>query len=245
MRINGRWHQILGTHEGTRLSAASDCNAFGLETSTGLVLFDAGAGIDPADQHFGLVASGFPDGAAHLFLTHGHADHSGGAAALASRHGMPIHAGPLTAQWLAAADEARVSLPAARRAGIYPPSYVFEAVHVQHIVADGIAIRIGDAEVVPIATPGHSADHWSYLVRVDGQTTLVAGDALFAGGSVILQDTWDSSVADSCASIRRLATFTFDAFLPGHGPPVLAGAGSHVATAMQRIDRLLPPLNFI
>ncbi len=245
MRIDERWHQILGTHDGEPLSGVGDCNAFGLETTEGLVLFDAGTAIDPGEQRRALSEAGFRDGPRHLVLTHAHADHAGGAAALAASYGTVIHAGPLTAQWLTVGDEASISLPVARSAGIYPPDYRLTATAVDHVVADGVAVRIGDAEILPLATPGHSADHFSYLVRAGGRVTLVGGDAIFAGGTIVLQDTWDSSVADSCASIRRLATLSFDALLPGHGPAILADARSHVAQAMERIDRLLPPLNFI
>lgn len=245
MRINQRWHQILGTCDGVALSATADCNAFALETGAGLVLFDAGAGMGETGALPALAAAGFPDDLQHLFLTHAHADHAGGAALLAARYGMPIHAGSLTAQWLAAGDEDKLSLPGARAAGIYPPDYRLRPVAVDRIVAEKTSIRIGDAEIVPLATPGHSLDHWSYLVRIDGSATLVAGDAIFAGGKIVLQDTWDSGVAESCASIRKLAALEFDAFLPGHGPLVLAHAPEHLEAAMQRIDRLLPPLNFV
>ena len=243
MRLNDRWHQILGVHDGGRLSGAADCNAYGLETSAGLVMFDAGAGIRPAAQLSALDGAGFPGGPQHLFLTHAHADHSGGAADLVSRYGMPVHAGKLTARWVGDGAEDKFSLPVARRAGVYPPDYAFRAVRVDRVLDSASTIRIGDAEITAIATPGHSADHMSYLVRVDGQASLIAGDAIFAGGTIVLQDTWDSSVADSCASIRRLAGFEFERLLSGHGPLVLERAREHVEIAMERISRLLPPRN--
>ena len=85
----------------------------------------------------------------------------------------------------------------------------------------------------------------SYLVEAHGITALVGGDALFAGGRIMLQDSWDCSVADSCATIRRLAGLDFDWLLPGHGAPVLGEAGSAVAEAMRRVDRFLPPFNLL
>ena len=245
MQIATHWHQIFGEHEGRLLSTVGDCNAFAVETSAGLVLFDAGTGIDPEAQQRALAAAGFPEGPKHLFLTHGHADHAGGASALASRYAAVVYAGPITADWLGAGNEAKISLPSARRGGVYPPGYVYRPVQVDHVVTEGATILLGDVEITPVATPGHSADHWSYVVGVDGRSTLIAGDALFAGGTVILQDTWDSSVAQTCASIRRMRTLAFDAMLSGHGPPVLSDAVSHVDIAMQRIDRLLPPLNLL
>ena len=80
---------------------------------------------------------------------------------------------------------------------------------------------------------------------VDGQSSLVGGDALFCEGTVVLQDTWDSDVAATCATVRRLSRETFDRLLPGHGPPVLNDAGAHVARAAERVSRLLPPRLFM
>lgn len=245
MHIQGRWHQIFGAQGGKLLSTQTDCNAFGLSTRSGLIMFDAGSGSDPDAQQRALVSAGFGAGPLHLFLTHGHADHSGGAAALVSAYGTRLDAGDLTAKWLAAGDEERISLTVARRAGIYPPAYRYRPAVADRLVEHGVPIRIDDVLITPIATPGHSADHFSYLVSVDGEAVLVGGDALFEGGTVVLQDTWDCSVSDSCRSIRRLSTMAFDTLLPGHGPWVTDTANCTVALAMQRIERLLPPLNFL
>lgn len=245
MQLNHHWHQILGRYGDHSLSAATDCNAFALQTEAGLVLFDTGAGLESTAQSHAFTAAGFQAGPTHVFLTHAHADHAGGAAAIKHRYGALLHAGPLTAQWLSAADEAKVSIPGARRAGVYPASYVYRAAETDQIVSDGTLLRIGGAEIRALATPGHSADHFSYLVRYGDTTTLVAGDAIFSGGKVVLQDTWDCSVAQTCQSIRSLCTRDFSALLAGHGPVVLENGKAHVAAAMERVDRLLPPLNLL
>lgn len=246
MQISDRWHQIFGTLDGLQLSAAGDCNAFGLWAPSGLILFDAGAGGDLEAQRRALTVAGFGQGPAHLLLTHGHADHSGGAAALVEAYHTRLYAGALTADWLSTGDETKISLPSARRAGIYATQYQYRPAATDTIIHDLAAIRIDDVTITPLATPGHSADHFSYLVQVDGDLPmLVAGDAVFANGTIVLQDTWDCSVADSCQSIRRLATIEFDALLPGHGPFLPERGRTAVETAMARIERLLPPLNFV
>lgn len=245
MRLTPSLHQILGTHGGSVLSHATDCNAFGIETTAGLVLFDAGSGYDSALAITALGKAGFGAGPTHLFLTHAHADHAGGTAALIKRYGTRVYAGEQTKGRLERADEAEIGLDKARRLNVYPSDYRTASVQGVRTLSDGAVIEIGGIVITAIETPGHSDDHVSYLVNSPGGTVLIAGDALFAGGLIILQDVWDSSVAKSCASIRRLSSHSFDVMLSGHGDPVLSNAKSHVDEAMSRINRLLPPRNFM
>jgi glyoxylase-like metal-dependent hydrolase (beta-lactamase superfamily II) len=244
MRLAKGWHLLLGRDGDRVLSDPLDCCAYGLETSAGTVMFDAGAGRDVGVIERAVSAAGIA-GPRTLLLTHGHADHSGGAAFIARRYGAEIFAGAQTAEWLEAADEAAVSLPAARLAGTYPRNFRLAGCHVDRCLTAGEELNIGDASIQAVATPGHSLDHMSYLVRAHGRTALIAGDAIFAGGTVILQDTWDCSVPQTCATIRRLAELDFDLLLPGHGSPVLENGRGAVDTAMQRVARSLPPLNLL
>jgi hydroxyacylglutathione hydrolase len=245
MRIAEAWHLLLGRNGDRVLSDALDCCVFALETAAGLIVFDAGANPDPGGFRAALAGMDWRGGPIHLFLTHGHADHSGGAAGVREAFDARVYAGALTASWVEAGDETAVSLAAARAGGLYPPDYALRACAVDERLADGRVLEIGDARISVVATPGHSADHMSFLVEAHGAKALVAGDALFAGGRVVLQDTWDCSVADTCATVRKLSRLDFDMLLAGHGPPVLSGARDHVALAMERVSRLLPPLSLM
>lgn len=242
MQLVEGWHLLLGRDGDRVLSDPLDCCAYGLETSAGTVMFDAGAGRNAAVLEQAIAAAAIPTPRT-LLLSHGHADHSGGAAFVAERYGAEILAGARTAEWLEAADEAAVSLSAARLAGIYPQDYRLHACRIDRRLAVGEELIVGEASIQAIATPGHSLDHFSFLVCARGLTALVAGDAIFAGGTVMLQDAWDCSVPETCATIRRLAEVDFDLLLPGHGPPVLQNGRGAVDLAMQRVSRSLPPLN--
>jgi glyoxylase-like metal-dependent hydrolase (beta-lactamase superfamily II) len=81
----------------------------------------------------------------------------------------------------------------------------------------------------------------SYLVQDNETVALVAGDAVFHGGRVALQNTWDCHVPDLCRSLRRLAALRFDMFLPGHGAFSLTRGQRHIEAAVAVIDRLLVP----
>lgn len=225
------WSAALGEHAAPMRRHRNDASAWRLALAGLDLLFDAGAGIGPA-----------PEPPQALFLTHGHADHAGGAARLAA----PTFAGPFTAAWLAAGETEKISLDRVIAAGVYPADY--RLVPAPHItpVGPGTLLAFGPVTVTAVATPGHSADHVAWLVEGAGPRTLVGGDALFAGGTVVLQDTWDCSVSGTCATIRTLARLAPEAILPGHGPALLgADCAAALAAASERVDRLLPPRLFL
>ncbi|MBO1361576.1 hydroxyacylglutathione hydrolase [Acetobacter sacchari] len=88
-----------------------------------------------------------------ILLTHHHADHTGGAAALRDRYGARM-IGP-------AYEEARL-----------PP--------LDLAVQDGDFVAFGSCEARVIATPGHTAGHIAYYF--DSPASLFCGDTLFSLG---------------------------------------------------------------
>jgi hydroxyacylglutathione hydrolase len=75
------------------------------------------------------------------------------------------------------------------------------------------------------------------LVRAPDKRYLVGGAAIFFGGRIILQNTYDCSVPETIASLRRLAGYSFEALLPGHLNFTLNGGKRHVVAACEIIDR--------
>jgi glyoxylase-like metal-dependent hydrolase (beta-lactamase superfamily II) len=232
-------HLFLG---GQTASDSLDCQAYAVETSGGMLLFDTGAGRGQNSLKQRLQA--LPHPVAACFLTHAHADHSGGAAIIA-RAGASVYASAATGRIVESGDEAAMSLDAARRAGIYPPEYRFAACPNVTPIKDGETLRFSDIFVTAHATPGHSHDHYSYRVTRANDVLLMAGDGLFADGRVLLQDIWDCSISETCRTIEALARLSFDALLPGHGDYVLQNAMRHVEIAANRVRRLLTPELFI
>jgi hydroxyacylglutathione hydrolase len=247
MRVEAGLHLVMSGGGGFDLTDAFDCNAFLLDAGNGeWVLFDAGAGRDSPGVDALLVADGIePRAIRHLFLTHGHADHSGGARGLRDRLGLAVHAGPLTAPMVATGDEAAISLERARRAGIYPADYRYRACPVDDILSTTAPTKIGLLTITMIDTPGHSADHVSFLVEKEGRRLLFAGDALFHGGRVAVQDIPDCSIADICATVRKLAAIEFDALLSGHLNFTLRNARRHADAALAYVERFQCPPSII
>jgi glyoxylase-like metal-dependent hydrolase (beta-lactamase superfamily II) len=243
MRIEPNLYLVGSGNMGFNLTDAFDCNVYLFDSGDGYVLFDAGTGMG-VEQIWAVCRQEGLDPAriAHLFLTHAHGDHGGGAAHVRDRTEVTVYAGVDTARIVTAGNEEAVSLPAARAAGVYPPTYVYRACTVDRILADGEKVTVGDLTVMLIATPGHSHDHVSYLVQLGERRYLIAGDAIFHGGRIVLQNTYDCSVPQSTASIQRLATYDFAALLPGHLTFSLHDGKRHIETACAIIDTLgCPP----
>ena len=238
MRIAERLHLVMSGALGLDLSDPLDCNVYLVGTSAGWLMFDAGAGRSVAEVLSALSAEG-PDPAdiRVLFLTHGHADHSAGAARVRERLGLHVISGGATASMVAAGDEDAISLTAARRAGGYPADFVYRACPIDQTVVAGEALSFGATIVTAITTPGHSHDHVAFLVTQPNRKILIAGDALFHGGRVGVQNVYDCSVPDICASVRRLADVPYEIFLPGHGSFSLRAGRRHADAAMEYVRR--------
>lgn len=243
MRIEEGLHLVMSGGGGFDLTDAFDCNVFLVAADGGWLMFDAGAGRDPQLVLDVLAADGIdPSTVRHLLLTHGHADHSGGAAALRERLGLTVHAGAATAALVAKADEEGISLAKAKRGGVYPSDYIYRGCPVDCIWEADAVQRFGEVSVQMLLTPGHSHDHVSYLVTTPRRRMLVAGDALFHGGKVAIQDISDCDVGAICETVRKLATVEFDTLLPGHYAFTLKDGRRHADLALQCVDRMqIPP----
>ena len=111
-------------------------------------LIDAGVGRQTELLLTQLREDGVPNEAiGGLLLTHYHLDHSGGARWLHENLGLTVAAGGITAAVLAAGDEEAISLGAAKRAGVYPDDFAFQACPVSRVLADGEEWEIGDATI--------------------------------------------------------------------------------------------------
>jgi hydroxyacylglutathione hydrolase len=242
MRIAERLHLVMSGALGMDLSDPLDCNVYLVGSSEGWLMFDAGAGRSVDEMLAALPEEAIdPTDIKTLLLTHGHADHSAGAALVRERLSLRVVSGSATAKMVAAGDEDAISLSAARKANGYPADFVYRACPVDQTIADGETLSFGDTSVTAIATPGHSHDHIAFLVEQPDRTMLIAGDALFHGGRVGVQNVYDCSVPDICRSVRRLADLDYEIFLPGHGPFSLRNGRRHAEAAMVHIRRSACP----
>jgi glyoxylase-like metal-dependent hydrolase (beta-lactamase superfamily II) len=243
MRLTDRIHLVGSGEPDWALSDPHDSQVYLVTTADGHVVVDTGTGRSIEAILAETARDGLrPADIGLILLTHAHADHAGGGAAWrAAIPGVRIAASGETAPWLAAGDEEATSVDRARAAGIYPSDYRLEAFEVDRPLADDDEVTVADLVFRAVPSPGHAAGHLAYLVDVDGASTLFSGDALFPGGRILLQDTWDCDLHAALRTVERLSGLGAERLLAGHLAPVVSEAAVHFALATERIARLLVP----
>jgi glyoxylase-like metal-dependent hydrolase (beta-lactamase superfamily II) len=182
--------------------------------------------VDPGPaiaSHAVLLAEAVVErgGLGGVVLTHGHLDHSQGAAELADRYGVDVVAGAPAA---GRAQDAGAGADAAERSTAS--------------LREGIAI--GPFE--PVATPGHAPDHFALI----GHGACFTGDAVLGSGSVFISPDPGAMAGYLRALEGLIARTDFDVLCPGHGPPVTdarARLAEYVAHRLEREARLLAALD--
>ena len=242
MKLTDR-HYLVGSGD-FGLSDALDCHVFLLDGGSKAALIDAGGGQDITSIIRNIEHDGVPlERIRYLLLTHGHADHAGGAAGLREALDVQVLASHEIASFLRAGDEQAISLDVARKAGVYPPDFSFRPYPVDRELADGQQVVIGDCHLTVMETPGHAAGCLCFVMERAGQQTLFAGDTLFFGGRILLQNIADCDLQAHLRSIQRLSKLSVDAFLPGHRGFALRNGQRHIDAAMQTMKRLGVPPN--
>ncbi len=156
--------------------------------------------IDPGEDAEAIIAAVGDKKPSGIFLTHGHFDHVGAAAALRAHFSVPIYIHKEDAGMLRDA----VTSHAARF------GFPFEGFSPDILFEESDTLSIGGTDFSVLHTPGHT----------DGSCCFLAGDVLFAGdtlfrGSVGIFARENKALMQK--SIRRLLALPEDTFvLPGH-----------------------------
>ncbi|CAN5834729.1 MBL fold metallo-hydrolase [soil metagenome] len=199
---------------------------------TGLILIDAGYPAMRAEVLASVRGLGYDVGDIRaILLTHAHIDHFGTAIWFAAEHGIPVHCHPdevghAKREYLEQASPIDVvrqawqprwlswSLEIARKG-----AFVRDGIPTATALTSDIAAEL-PGRPVPIATPGHTGGHCSYLV--DG--VLVSGDALVTGhptsvkrGPQLLHSVFNHDEINCARSLTTIAMLETDVLVPGHG----------------------------
>lgn len=125
-----------------------------------------------------------------ILLTHHHADHTGYAAALSDRLGVPLCAHRETAS--------RVDF------------------RIDRILENGEVVELGGGFAIEAAfTPGHAPGHLVYLER--GSGIAHAGDMVAGEGTILIDPSDGGDMKKYLASLERLGALGARALVPAHG----------------------------
>lgn len=154
---------------------------------------------DPAHLAAILAAAGTARIGA-ILVSHTHADHSPGAAALAAATGAPtLGFGPHATPPGAGGEGADH--------GFVP----------DRPLADGEAVEGPDWRLAALHTPGHCANHLCFAL--EGTGALFSADLVMAWSTTVVSPP-DGAMAAYMASLARLSARDDALLLPGHGPPL-------------------------
>lgn len=242
MQLNQRVHLVGSGGSGLRFTHRLDCNVYLLDGGSELALIDAGGGMEPERIVAQIENSGFDlRNLSTLLLTHAHGDHAAGARFWHNNFGTEVLCSAQAKPWLENADREKISLTAAIAAGIYPEDYPFPPCPIARGLNENDEIRIGEVVLRILETPGHARGHLSFLLEESGNRALFCGDLIFAGGKISLLNTWDCSIPEYSASVRKLHELNLDGIFPGHGAPLLSGAQRDIERAHSRFQKLGVP----
>lgn len=244
MQLTDRIHLVASGAQGFGLTHPSDCHAYLIDGGREAALIDAGAGVEPEGLLARLAGTGIePERIRHLFVTHAHADHAGGAASVRERLGLAVACSPEVAAIVRDGDEERASVDVGKAQGAYAQTYRYRPTDVDTELTDGQVTTVGDLAVEAIAAPGHASGHLVFLVHGAGRRDLFTGDTLLFGGRIILQETWDCDLHAHLATVRSLGRLRFEGLFPGHRTISVSDGMRHVQAAVDALDRGgIPPL---
>jgi hydroxyacylglutathione hydrolase len=247
MKLAERVHLVGSGSSGFDLTDPFDCHVYLINGGNELALIDVGAGMGAEAILENVRGDGLdPSRIRHLILTHGHGDHAGGTARMRRLLQEPaVYASGVIADSLRNGDEAAVSVDVAKLAGIYPGDYRLEPFPVDHELEEGATVQVGDLRLGVLDTPGHADGHLSLLLEQGADRMLFAGDVIFFGGKILLQNIHDCRLDAQIRSLRKLREMAITALLPGHVTLSLKDGQRHIERANQALDRLLVPEQMI
>jgi glyoxylase-like metal-dependent hydrolase (beta-lactamase superfamily II) len=225
-------HQIAaGIHQ-----VSTGGNAFVVDGDDGVVLIDTGLPKRHGAILDGLKAIGRnPEDIAAIVITHGHADHAGGAAVLKRESGAALIASetdaPVVRGEAPAPAPPMMDFPVLRHlVGLVPTA---EGVEVDHAIVEGPVPVVSDLTAVP--TPGHTPGHISLLLDRQGGV-LFAGDSAMATRAGGLQRGFmNRKTATFDSSLRAMAQLDFEIACFGHSAAIVGGASGSFRTFVDRM----------
>ncbi len=200
-------------------------NSFIIDGDEGVVLVDTGLPKRHGAILDGLTTIGRKSqDIAAIVITHGHADHTGGAGAIKRDSGAALIVSetdaPVVRGDAPAAPPPIMDFPILRNLiGLVPQA---EDVAVDHTVVDGDVPVVSDLSAVP--TPGHTAGHISLLLDRHGGVLFAGDSAMSTRSGGVQRGFMNRQSARFDASLRTMAGLDFQIACFGHSAAIVGGA---------------------
>lgn len=184
-------------------------------------------GPDLPAHRAALLAAAAGGRISHIFVTHAHLDHSGGARALARATGAPILGfGP--------AESGRSALMQRLAGdGALAGGEGLDADFVPDIaLADGAVVESYEWSLTALHTPGHFAGHLGF----QRDRAVFCGDVVMGWSSTLISPP-DGDLADYFRTLSRLEALDARTLFPAHGDSIHAPAARLAELAAHRRER--------
>ncbi len=176
---------------------------------TGVYIIGHGevAVIDPGptvDGHVEVLLKALEgETVSHIFVTHGHMDHSPAARPLAALTGATIYACGEPVK----PTESEVRMEAGDDLGFKPDVEI----------EDGAVFEGPGWTIEAVFTPGHTSHHMAYALKEEN--ALFPGDHIMGWSTTVISPP-DGDMGDYLKSLEKVRDRNFDTLWPTHGPPV-------------------------
>ncbi|MGE3251097.1 MAG: MBL fold metallo-hydrolase [Hyphomonadaceae bacterium] len=176
---------------------------------TGVYIIGQGevAVIDPGPDQAGhldvLLNAVKGERVTHIFVTHGHLDHSPAARPLSEATGAVIYASGLHVT----PEEGDVRMEAGDDDSFTPDI----------AVTDGARYPGKGWTIEAVTTPGHTSNHVAYALLEEN--ALFPGDHIMGWSTTVISPP-DGNMNDYLASLQKVRARNFDTLWPTHGPPI-------------------------
>jgi glyoxylase-like metal-dependent hydrolase (beta-lactamase superfamily II) len=188
-------------------------------------IVDTGTGLNTASVVQVLKRFIDPREVKQVVLTHEHYDHVGGIEALLKEcdKGVQVIAHQATSDKLHDGHSSFAEMLGGR----------LPRVKIDLLVDEGDTVMLGDAEVVVMATPGHSRG--SICLFESEKKVLFSGDTVFAQGDFGRFDLPGGDYMSLRTSLERIGSLGVGRLYPGHGPVVETEANRHIEKSVYNI----------
>jgi len=204
-------------------------NSFIVDGDEGVTLVDTllPKNVDLITAALHEIGRSFDDAKA-ILITHSHADHAGGAAAVKARSNAVLYAAQADAPAIQGAEK-----PPASPTPFYvkPLAWLMAAMpgppptDVDHFVFETSGDQLpGDLRAID--TPGHTPGHTSYLLGRDGGVLFVGDAARATKRGEVIRGYFNRSTPLINGSLRHLAELDFEKAVFGHSAPLTTQASS-------------------